>query len=176
MHPVPCWQVQGFLNFASGYRRRRSLVDPDMRGQSKSVLVLFVAFLGKHVLPTLYPKWADVHQGGMGKGQLRAFVNDLHRFVSNLFTEAGAERLAELAKEEAVRASLRVGASQEEAAAAGVAAGAEVTMHRRMQTAKSMTKEHASEQDLCLVRDVLATEALRPMRALVADGYVAYLE
>ena len=53
-----------------------------MRGQSKSVLVLSLAFLGKHVLPTLYPKWADVHQGGMGKGQLRAFVNDLRELSS----------------------------------------------------------------------------------------------
>ena len=49
------WQVYAFLVFASGYRRRRSLTDPDVRGQSRDVLVLFVAMLSKHVVPTLYP-------------------------------------------------------------------------------------------------------------------------
>ena len=112
----------------------------------------------------------------MGKGELRGFLNELSAAVKNMFTEAGAERLASLAQEAAVAAATARGVSAASAHAAGLAAAAEVVEGRRAQTKKRGTKVHASEQDLCLVRDVFATEALRRNRALVADAYLAYLE
>ena len=55
-------------------RRWRCLVMPARKGRGEEVLVMYVAMLCKHVLPTLYPTMVDVRAGGMGKGEWRAFV------------------------------------------------------------------------------------------------------
>ena len=47
---------------------------------------------------------------------------------------------------------------------------------RRAQTGCPNTREHAVETDMCLVRDVLVSEALRVSRALVTDAYISTVE
>ena len=58
------------------------------------VVRLYTVMLCKCVLPSLYPRLVSVEARGMGKGELRAFVNDLLSAISAMFTEGGLEALA----------------------------------------------------------------------------------
>ena len=83
-----------------------------------------------------------------------------------------AEAVARLAQLAALRT--RVSADVDEAAAAiGQKAGEAAFEVRRKQTSKPSTRIHAAEADVTMVRDVLASEALRRNRSLVLDGFAA---
>jgi hypothetical protein len=71
----------------------------------------------------------------------------------------------------------RVSADVDEAAAAiGQKAGEAAFEVRRKQTSKPSTRIHAAEADVTMVREVLASEALRRNRSLVLDGFAALVE
>ena len=127
-------------------------------------------------MPTLYPKMFDRARGGMGKGEHRLFFGDLGKSVTSLFTDSEYEVVGETARTAAQEAALAAGASPSEARAAGVAAGRAAYEARRAQTSTPRTTVQATEEDVQLVRDVFATEALRRNAALVADAYLATVE
>ena len=177
--------VNAFIVFASGTRRTRCLVNPNIKGQQSNTLLGFVSQLCRHVLPTVYAPWADVAAGGMGKGELRAFREDLSAACRNIFSEARIDRLAHHAQAEAAAAAAAAAAgasaagaasvsmgggsagASTSAAAAGLAAGRAAAEARRAQTEGTRTKVHAAEQDLCLARDGLACEGLRRNRSWI---------
>lgn len=164
--------MYAFFFFASGYRRRRSLeTGLQARGLARMTLVLYVSFLTKHVLPSLYPQMVDVQAGGMGRDVYRAFVNDLLHAVQGMFTEDGQEALGAQAAAQAgavalpsppVHAvaaagpqacALAQGLQDEEAAgtavgaavaqeAAALSAGRAAVEGRRAQTGKPRTAVH----------------------------------
>ena len=87
----PSWiQVHEYLQYASGSRLKRCLADPSRMGMGKRTLVNMAFYMGKYVLPTCYPTMfrqsADV-EGGIGKGELRAWVNDWKRAVISMFVQ-----------------------------------------------------------------------------------------
>ena len=176
----PCFplQVHQFVAYCSGARRNRCLIDPRRRGLGEPVLVLVVALLGKHVLPTLYPQMYCFVEGqpGMGIGQARAFASDLLSGVRNLFNEAAQLEMERLVAADVNAQLLAAGVSPEEASRRAGAAGREAAEARRAQRGEITTRVAATEQDLCLVRDVMASEALRRNRSLVVDAYDATVE
>ena len=97
----PEWEmVHTFVIYMSNSRRQRSHLEPNRKGLGVEAVRLYTVLLCKSVLPSLYPRMVDVDSGGMGKGEYRAFVNDLLSAITAMFTEGGLEALA---KEESER-------------------------------------------------------------------------
>ena len=136
-------QVHEFLQFASGFRRQRSLLDVRIKGQALDTLTHFVSALGRHVLPQLYPAMFDVKRGGMGKGEWREFFTELHAAMRNMFTDETFEKLGMLEQQRVEAEALARGEPQNVAYQLGVDAGRVVVEQRRAQTSTPKTRIQA---------------------------------
>ena len=124
-----------------------------------------IEFLEAHVEPRVVEAARRV-----GEASQTAAATDAS--LTAVRAAASAGRLAQLA-------ALRTRVIDEvnvAADAAGQQAGEAAFEARRKQTSKPSTKIHAAKADVAMVRDVLATEALRRNRASVVDSFGSLVE
>ena len=102
--------------------------------------------------PELFPS-LTTRAGGMSVGEWRSFWVRLKTRVNSAFSDGGQMSLGRHVQQGAVgETEVDVASTAVEVADAGRAAGRAAVSHRRQQTQKPRTRDHASETDLFMVQ------------------------
>ena len=140
-----------FINDAFiNQRRKRSLRIEDLQGDLEVTVQTYVNTMRDWLWPELFPQMTTL-SGGVSVGQWRSFWARLKTRVNATFSDGGQMRLGQHARDAHHEADASGGCASG-GGDAGLTAGREAVRHRRAQTFKPGTREHASDVDLYLIQ------------------------
>ena len=132
-------------------RRVRSLRIEGLQGTLEVSIQSYVNVMRDWLWPELFPTLLT-RNGGMSVGEWRSFWSRLKTRVNAAFSDGGQIELGRHVQQGAAACSAGAGATTGVAAAAGLCAGRTAVSHRRGQTCKPGTRDHASETDLFMAQ------------------------